>query len=66
MFFVLGGVPFTPLVVLWVNFLVLVPGWRGFGVRHTGPGSDGTQAPAVKATHSFPFAMGTGCITWRE
>jgi Ca2+-transporting ATPase len=24
-FFVLGGVPFTPLVVLWVNFLVLVP-----------------------------------------
>ena len=25
LFFVLGGVPFTPLVVLWVNFLVLVP-----------------------------------------
>jgi Ca2+-transporting ATPase len=25
MFFVLGGVPFTPFVVLWVNFLVLVP-----------------------------------------
>jgi Ca2+-transporting ATPase len=25
LFFVLGGVPFTPFVVLWVNFLVLVP-----------------------------------------
>jgi Ca2+-transporting ATPase len=25
LFLVLGGVPFTPLVVLWVNFLVLVP-----------------------------------------
>jgi Ca2+-transporting ATPase len=25
LFFVLGGVPFTPLVVLWINFLVLVP-----------------------------------------
>jgi P-type Ca2+ transporter type 2C len=37
-FMVLGGVPFTPLVVLWINFLVQVPIAVALGFDKASPG----------------------------
>jgi Ca2+-transporting ATPase len=37
-FLILGGVPFTPLVVLWVNFLVQVPIAISLGFGKASPG----------------------------
>ncbi len=37
-FFILGGVPFTPLVILWVNFLIQVPIAVALGFDKPSPG----------------------------
>ncbi|MFC1923651.1 cation-translocating P-type ATPase, partial [Chloroflexota bacterium] len=38
LFLVLGGTPFSPLVVLWVNFLITVPVALALGFAKPGPG----------------------------
>ena len=37
-FLILGGIPFTPLVVLWINFLIQVPIAITLGFGKAGPG----------------------------
>ncbi len=57
-FVIAGGVPFTPAVVLWINFLVQVPVAIALGFDKPQAGADGTQAAAAQPARPHPFAVG--------
>ena len=61
-FLVLGGVPFSAALVLFVNFLVTVPVCDGLGIRQGASRPDGEQTPTAQAAHPQPLTMGTHCL----
>jgi len=61
---VLGGTPFTPFVVLWINFLVQIPVALALGFDDPGSRLDGAQTSAIEAAHPFKLTMGAHRLHW--
>ena len=57
-FVIAGGVPFTPSVVLWINFLVQVPVAIALGFDKPARRADGAQAAPAQPTRPLALAMG--------
>ena len=57
-FVIAGGVPFTPGVVLWINFLVQVPVAIALGFDKPARRADGAQAAPAQPARPLALAVG--------
>ena len=59
-FSIADGIPFSPLAVLWINFVVQVPIAIALGLRQAPAGSHGPQAAAARRAGAEHAAVGPG------
>ena len=57
-FSIAGGIPFSPLAVLWINFVVQVPIAIALGLRQAPAGPHGAQAAAARGAGAEQAAVG--------